>query len=403
MTLEKEMIRLFDGGGTGEKEDSGGRDDSQRQQTCQQRHSVPSSRWKSNMSHHSPKLLNDNKNEQKICCTRNEKNRWRLWDCLENFSLRTNICNAYVRTAVLFYLLIFLPQLCWSSPLPKPQLIVRSQSLLFSNQYGRQIDLTNTVPTEEVFWLNFEEGYFACQVNASEKFLKLFRLSRLCDGEEDCYKGTDELTDTLKCSRQCTPDSSCSNHGVCLDMSVDPNSSYQNRVGRNAWSDIEDIDSRCICDDGYGGRDCSTEDVNECQFRPCSSFADCINTIGSYECECWPGYTGDGHTCDISREVLDVHLDSHNVVSNIISSSYNDTPTFGIASSWVPVNDSIGVSSSYIPVNESFNDPLSPPNIYPETNHSIIQTETSSKTGGDQTKRIPTEESSLTVDTSTST
>ena len=67
MTLEKEMIRLFDGGGTGEKEDSGGRDDSQRQHTCLQQHSAPSSRWKSNMRHHSPKLLNDNKNEQKIC------------------------------------------------------------------------------------------------------------------------------------------------------------------------------------------------------------------------------------------------------------------------------------------------------------------------------------------------
>ena len=26
-----------------------------------------------------------------------------------------------------------------------------------------QIDLTGALPTEEVFWLNFEEGYFACQ------------------------------------------------------------------------------------------------------------------------------------------------------------------------------------------------------------------------------------------------
>ena len=70
MTLEKEMIRLFDGGGTGEKEDSGGRDYSQRQHTCLHQHSVSSSRWKSNMSHHSPKLLNDNKNEQKRWLTR---------------------------------------------------------------------------------------------------------------------------------------------------------------------------------------------------------------------------------------------------------------------------------------------------------------------------------------------
>ena len=41
-----------------------------------------------------------------------------------------------------------------------------------------QIDLTSVLPTDEVFWINFEEGYFACQLNASESFLKLYRLSR---------------------------------------------------------------------------------------------------------------------------------------------------------------------------------------------------------------------------------
>ena len=83
-------------------------------------------------------------------------------------------------------------------PLPAPQLIVKSQSHLFSNQPGRQVDLSGVLPTEELFWLNLEEGYFACQLNQSEKFLKIFKLSRLCDGKEDCYQGSDEPREDLR-------------------------------------------------------------------------------------------------------------------------------------------------------------------------------------------------------------
>ena len=73
------------------------------------------------------------------------------------------------------------------------------------------------LPTEELFWLNIEEGYFACQVsrylglsrniyniyipfqlNQSQKFLKIFKISRLCDFTEDCYQGSDELSDELR-------------------------------------------------------------------------------------------------------------------------------------------------------------------------------------------------------------
>ena len=32
-------------------------------------------------------------------------------------------------------------------------------------------------------------------------------------------------------------------------------------------------------------------------FRPCDVFAHCTNNIGSYECNCFPGYEGDGHSC----------------------------------------------------------------------------------------------------------
>jgi len=159
------------------------------------------------------------------------------------------------------------------NPLPAPQLIVKSQSNLFSNQPGRQIDLSDILPTEELFWLNLEEGYFACQLNESEKFLKIFRISRLCDYKEDCYKGSDELQKDLRCSTGCDPP--CLN-GVCLSSRPE---------------------SQCHCDDGWGGKLCEEPDLNECKYRPCSLFAQCTNTLGSFYCTCRPGYVGDGFEC----------------------------------------------------------------------------------------------------------
>ena len=101
--------------------------------------------------------------------------------------------------------------------LPVPQVVVRSQSLLYNDQPGRQVDLSRVLPTSELFWLNIEEGYFACQVNASEKYLKLFKLSRLCDGVPDCFEASDELTEQLKCTTDCQP--TCGENGVCLQKS----------------------------------------------------------------------------------------------------------------------------------------------------------------------------------------
>ena len=43
----------------------------------------------------------------------------------------------------------------------------------------------------------------------------------------------------------------------------------------------------------------SCADINECSvIKPCSSLANCVNTIGSYECSCQSGYSGDGLKCD---------------------------------------------------------------------------------------------------------
>ena len=42
-------------------------------------------------------------------------------------------------------------------------------------------------------------------------------------------------------------------------------------------------------------------DIDECtdpSDNNCSSNANCTDTIGSYECACMIGYTGDGFTCE---------------------------------------------------------------------------------------------------------
>ena len=46
----------------------------------------------------------------------------------------------------------------------------------------------------------------------------------------------------------------------------------------------------CECRKGFVGTSCQ-EDIDECSFRiaRCSGYATCVNTPGSYRCECTPG------------------------------------------------------------------------------------------------------------------
>ena len=47
-------------------------------------------------------------------------------------------------------------------------------------------------------------------------------------------------------------------------------------------------------------------DINECEdgLDDCDPFADCTNTVGSFECQCQEGFTGDGRECIISQPSL---------------------------------------------------------------------------------------------------
>ena len=38
-------------------------------------------------------------------------------------------------------------------------------------------------------------------------------------------------------------------------------------------------------------------DIDECDAAPCDANAECFNTVGSFQCDCSTGYSGDGFNC----------------------------------------------------------------------------------------------------------
>ncbi|KAL9953461.1 hypothetical protein ACROYT_G040883 [Oculina patagonica] len=71
---------------------------------------------------------------------------------------------------------------------------------------------------------------------------------------------------------------------------------------------------RCLCSAGFTGQDCKS-DIDECAARThsCDANAECINTKGSYNCTCKPGYHGDGKNCKDADECT---TGAHNCTGN---------------------------------------------------------------------------------------
>ncbi|CAH1797274.1 unnamed protein product [Owenia fusiformis] len=79
-----------------------------------------------------------------------------------------------------------------------------------------------------------------------------------------CPRGQILNDDQRTCKNQTSCSSECQNGGTC-------------------------IDTRCQCAAGFYGRQCEL-DIDECHhFKPCSHT--CVNTQGSYKCQCPEGYT----------------------------------------------------------------------------------------------------------------
>uniref|UniRef100_A0A914CFW4 Uncharacterized protein n=1 Tax=Acrobeloides nanus TaxID=290746 RepID=A0A914CFW4_9BILA len=104
----------------------------------------------------------------------------------------------------------------------------------------------------------------------------------------ECCAGWVHIPGEDGCQRaNCTSDL-CHNGGTCI-----PN--------------INGTDQLCHCVDGFQGARCQY-DINECLVQNGFCEHDCVNTIGTYYCRCFPGYQldDDGRKCiDVNECLID--------------------------------------------------------------------------------------------------
>ena len=58
-------------------------------------------------------------------------------------------------------------------------------------------------------------------------------------------------------------------------------------------------------------------DIDECDSSPCSANAHCNNTVGSFDCRCNDGFSGDGLNCSSKAKL--VLFCTHSFVCVIVS------------------------------------------------------------------------------------
>jgi len=70
----------------------------------------------------------------------------------------------------------------------------------------------------------------------------------------------------------------------------------------------------CVCIEGYHGNGKLCKDLDECasdSASPCPEHTDCVNTEGSFTCNCRPGFTKQHFTCEDVNECKDDICPSH--------------------------------------------------------------------------------------------
>ena len=73
-------------------------------------------------------------------------------------------------------------------------------------------------------------------------------------------------------------------------------------------------------------------DLNECDRNPCHSNATCTDTLGSYECQCKPGFSGNGVDCvskytKMFKRRIIFMSDNFSKLSNLVNSNSKNSQT----------------------------------------------------------------------------
>lgn len=77
-------------------------------------------------------------------------------------------------------------------------------------------------------------------------------------------------------------------------------------------NNAECIEGQCFCQDGFQPKESICEDIDECKnSNICGEFSTCINTPGSFRCECHAGYVGSPPRIACKAPCEDVKCGSH--------------------------------------------------------------------------------------------
>ncbi|KAI8500845.1 hypothetical protein Bbelb_216630 [Branchiostoma belcheri] len=151
----------------------------------------------------------------------------------------------------------------------------------------------------------------------------------------DGYTG-DGFTCAARCTQVCNPNARCRNIGRTNYGCVCNDGFEGDGITCNDIDECRDSDAchaehgycintlgsfECNCNPGYKPAENNPlhecEDVDECHdiknLYPCSVSAHCDNYVGGFRCDCNAGYTGDGYTCEDMDECAQ---GSHNCHAN---------------------------------------------------------------------------------------